>query len=194
MAAAAAGMSTLQIVGAGLSALSAVQQIQAGRQQAAALRAQGVQERLKARSAAIRHRQEGVAVLENIVKTNSTVVARAASGNTNPFTGTPMMLQQYARKEGFNEFGLAQDNADLALAVGEINEEQYGMAATQARRQGVFNAVGTLASTAMTMGSIGGAPSNVTGFAGGGSAAGAMQNVIYPTASSIGMPSMVPGG
>lgn len=156
MAAAAAGMSTLQLVGAGLSAISAVQQIQAGRQQAAALRAQGVQERLKARSAAIRHRQEGVAVLENIVKTNSTVVARAASGNTNPFTGTPMMLQQYARKEGFNEFGLAQDNADLALVVGEINEEQYGMAATQARRQGVFNAVGSLATTAMTVGSIGG--------------------------------------
>ena len=156
MAAAAAGMSTLQIVGAGLSALSAVQQIQAGRQQAAALRAQGVQERLKARSAAIRHRQEGVAVLESIVKNNATVVARAASGNVNPFTGTPMMLQQYARKEGFDEFGLAQDNAELALVVGEVNEEQYGMAATQARRQGVFNAVGTLATTAMTVGSIGG--------------------------------------
>lgn len=166
MAAAAAGMSTLQIVGAGLSALSAVQQIQAGRQQAAALRAQGVQERLKARSAAIRHRQEGVAVLENIVKTNSAVVARAASGNTNPFTGTPMMLQQYARKEGFNEFGLAQDNAELALVVGEINEEQYGMAATQARRQGVFNAVGTLATTAMTVGSIGG-PGTGGGLPGG---------------------------
>jgi len=156
MAAATAGMSAFQIAGAALSAVSAVQQIRAGRQQAAALRAQGVQERLKARQAAIKHRQEGVAVLENIVKTNATVTARAASGNVNPFTGTPMMLKQYAAKEGFDEFGLAQDNAELALVVGEMNEAQYGMAATQARRQGVFNAVGTLGTTAMTMGSIGG--------------------------------------
>ena len=79
VAAAAAGMSTLQMVGMAFSAVSAIGQIQAGRQQAAAYRAQAKQEKLKGKQAEIQHLQQGVAVLRRVRQNMSTVTARAGA-------------------------------------------------------------------------------------------------------------------
>lgn len=158
LAAAAGSMTTLQVVGTALSAVSSLQQMQAGRAQAAAYRAQAKQEELKGRRAELRHRQEGVEVLRGVRSSMSTVTARAASGNIDPYTGTPQALRQYAVRAGTEEFYLAQENAELARVIGEVNAESYGAAATQARRQGMYNAIGTLGTTALTLGSIGSAP------------------------------------
>jgi hypothetical protein len=155
VAAAAAGMSTLQMVGMAFSAVSAIGQIQAGRQKAAEYRAQAKQEELKAGQASIQHLQQGVATLRRVRSNMSTVNARAAAGGLDPYSGSPAALKQYAQKAGTEEFYLTQENSQLALITGEMNSAQYNMAATQAKRQGYFNAAGSMASAFMTVGSIG---------------------------------------
>ena len=194
LAAAAAGASTLQLVGAAFSAVSAISQMQAGRQQARAYQAQAKQEELKGKQAELQYRQQGLEVLRRTRQNMSTVTARAAAGGLNPYTGSPQSLKNYASATGTEEFYLSRENAQLALITGDINAQQNRMAASQARRQGFISAVGTLGSAALTMGSIGGPPSNIGGFAGGGSIGGAVSNTLYPTTGSIGMPSMIPGG
>lgn len=187
-------MSKLMIIGAISSGISAVQQMQAGRAQARAYQAQARQEELKGRRDALAYRQQGVEVLRKVRGTISTVTARAAAGGLNPYSGSAQSLRNYAEREGVGEFYLSQENAELAIAIGEVNRDQNLMAAQQARRQGMMSALTTIGTTAMTMGAIGGPSSNIGGFAGGGSVGGAVSNTLYPTTGSLGMPSMVPGG
>lgn len=185
---------TFAVAGMILSGISAVSQIQAGRQQARAYEAQARQEELKGKQAELQYRQQGLEVLRRTRSTMSTVTARAAAGGLNPYSGSPQSLKNYASATGTEEFYLSRENAQLALVTGEINAQQNRMAASQARRQGMIGAIGTLASAGMTYGQIGGPPSNIGGFAGGGSIGGAVSNTLYPTAGSIGTPSMVPFG
>jgi len=189
--AAIAGMSTLQVASAAFSAVSAIGQMQAGRQQARAYRAQAKQEELKGKQAELQYRQQGLEVLRRTRQNIATVTARAAAGGLSPYSGSPQSLRNYAAATGTEEFYLAQENAQLAQITGEVNSQQYRMAASQARRQGFYNAVGTLGTAAAGIGQLGGAGGQVGGFAGGGSIGGAVRNTVYPTASSIGTPSMV---
>lgn len=158
---------TFAVAGMILSGISAVAQIQAGRQQARAYEAQARQEELKGKQAELQYRQQGLEVLRRTRQNMSTVTARAAAGGLNPYTGSPQSLKNYASATGTEEFYLARENAQLALITGDINAQQNRMAASQARRQGFISAVGTLGSAALTMGSIGGPTSNVgTSFGG----------------------------
>ena len=157
VAAATAGMSTLQIASAALSAVSAVGQIQAGRQQAKAYQAQAKQEQLRGKQAELQYRQQGLEVLRRTRQNISAVTARAASGGMDPYSGSSQSLRNYAAATGAEEFYLAQENAALAQITGEVNAQQYRMAASQARRQGFYNAVGTAGMAVASYGSLGGA-------------------------------------
>lgn len=189
-------MSKLMIIGAIASGVSAIQQVQAGRAQAAAYRSQAKQEELKGKQSELQYRQRGVETLRGLRQNISAVTARAAAGSMDPYSGSPLSLKNYAVKTGYDEYYLDQENAALALAIGEVNRDQNLAAAQQAKRQGVMSAITTLGTTAMTIGATGGFSSGgqIGGFAGGGSVGGAVSNTLYPTTGSIGMPSMVPGG
>jgi len=191
VAAATAGMSTLQVASAAFSAVSAIGQMQAGRQQARAYQAQSKQAELKGKQAELQYRQQGLEVLRRTRQNISTVTARAAAGGMDPYSGSPQSLRNYAAATGTEEFYLAQENAQLAQITGEVNAQQYRMAASQARRQGFYNAVGTLGMAATSIGQLGGSGGQIGGFAGGGSIGGAVSNTLYPTAGSIGTPSML---
>lgn len=167
VAAATAGMSTLQIASAALSAVSAVGQIQAGRQQARAYQAQSKQEQLRGKQAELQYRQQGLEVLRRTRQNISAVTARAASGGMDPYSGSSQSLRNYAAATGAEEFYLAQENAALAQITGEVNAQQYRMAASQARRQGFYNAVGTVGMAVATYGSLGGAGTVGTKLPGG---------------------------
>lgn len=155
--AAFAAMSTLQVASAALSAVSAIGQIQAGRQQARAYQAQARQEELRGKQAELQYRQQGLEVLRRTRQNISAVTARAAAGGLNPYSGSSQGLRNYAAATGTEEFYLAQENAQLAQITGEVNAQQYRMAASQARRQGFYNAVGTLGMAAASYQSLGGA-------------------------------------
>lgn len=188
-----AGLTTLQTIGMVSSAVSAVGQIQAGRAQARAYRAQAKQAELKGAQDALRYRQQGVEVLRRIRANTAAVTARAASGGMDPYSGSPQSLKNYAQQAGAEEFYLTRENAELARAIGDVNAQQYRMAASQAKLQSYIGAASSVGMAAATYGSIGTPSQSLTGFAGGGSASGAVRNVIYPTTGSIGMPSMVGG-
>jgi len=179
-AAAVAGASGLQLLGAAATAVSAFSQIQAGRDQARALRAQAKQQELQAKQRELQYRQQGVRVLERTRQNISTVTARAASGGLDPYSGTPQSLRMYARQTGTEESYLARENAQLALIGGEINAQQSRAAASQARRQGFYNAIGTVAQGAFTMQSIGGLGGGATApVAGGGPTYQQMSNMSF---------------
>jgi hypothetical protein len=156
-AAAVAGASTLQIASAALSAVSAIGQIQAGRQQARAYQAQARQAELKGKQAELQYRQQGLEILRRTRQNISTVTARAAAGGLDPYSGSPQSLRNYAAATGTEEFYLSRENAQLAQITGEVNAQQYRMAASQARRQGFMNAIGTAGMAVASYGALGGA-------------------------------------
>ena len=156
LAAAAGGLSSLQMVGLAASAVSAVGQIQAGRARARAYETQAQRAELEGRRQALQYQQQGIQVLRRTRQNLSAVTARAAAGGLAPYSGTPRSLQLYAQSTGAEEFYLTRENAQLAEVTGEINRQQYQSAASQARRQGFMNAIGTVGQAAFTVGSLGG--------------------------------------
>jgi len=148
-------MASFAVIGMVASAVSAVGQIQAGRAQARAYRAQAKQAELKAAQDALRYRQQGVEVLKRIRANTSAVTARAASGGMDPYSGSPQSLKNYAQKAGAEEFYLTRENAELARAIGDVNAQQYRMAARQAKLQsyiGAASSIGMAAATYQTLG------------------------------------------
>jgi len=154
---------------------------------------------LKARNALLRtdqqsnvERQKGIAVLEKIGATLATINARAGAGAMDPYSGTSQGLRVFATAEGMKDFTVTRENAALIEQIGILESIDYKQAGALAAHQGRIAALTTLGQTAFAAYQIGGAPSNVGGFAGGGSIGGAIDNTLYPTASSIGSPSMLP--
>jgi len=162
LAAAGAALGPLKALGAVASAASAIGQIQAGKAREQALEVQGKQAELRGKQQALQYRQQGVQMLRNTRQNISTVTARAAAGSINPYSGTPVSLKQYAEATGAEESYLSRENAVLARVGGEINREQYNSAASQARRQGYMNAIGTVGTAAVTLGSLGGPGAGTT--------------------------------
>lgn len=183
--AAIAGLSAFQKVGLALSAASAVGQIQAGRARARAYETQAKAAELQGRRQALKYQQDGIQVLRNTRQNISTVTARAAAGGIAPYSGTPRSLQLYAQSTGTEEFYLTRENAQLAEVTGDINRQQFESAASQARRQGFMNAVGTLGQAAFTVGSIGTTPTSATNASGLSQTASYSYNVQPPGQLSI---------
>lgn len=182
-------------IGMALSAVSAVAQIKAGQAAARAYRQQAERAKLEGRQQALEYKRKGVQVLRNIRATAATINARAAAGNTDPFSGSALSVRGFAMKAGTEDFYATRENALFAETNGILQAGEYNRAASQAKRQGFIAAIGTIGTGMMSYASIGAAPTTqVGGFAGGGSIGGAINNTLYPTTGSLGMPSMVPGG
>lgn len=143
-------------LGVASAAMSAVGQIQAGREQARAQRSQARISELRGRQSALQYQQQGVEVLRRTRQNISTVTARAAAGGLDPYSGTPDSLKMYAQSAGAEDFYLTRENAQLAEITGETNAAQYRSAAAQTQRQGYINAIGTVGQAAFTLESIGG--------------------------------------
>jgi len=126
------------------SVIGAVGQIQAGKAQAAAYNAQAKQAELQGKQQAIQYRQQGVETLRRLRENISATRARAAGSGLDPYSGTPASFERYALRMGSEEYTIAQENAVLAAEGGVQQAAQYSAAASQARRQGYFGAMGTL--------------------------------------------------
>jgi hypothetical protein len=126
------------------SAISAYGQIQAGKAQARGLAQQAAMAQVQARGEALKYQQQGVATLKNIVRTNSTLNARAAAGGIDPFSGSALGLAQFAESEGAMEYFVTDDNQIIAREGGSIQAQLYMDQAKQAKRGAMFAAAGTL--------------------------------------------------
>ncbi len=140
------------------AAVSAYGQIQAGKAQARGLAQQAAMAQVQARSEALKYRQQGVETLKNIVRTNSTLNARAAAGGIDPFSGSAAGLAQFTQSEGAKEFFVTEDNQIIAREGGSIQAQLYMDQAKQAKRGAMFAAAGTLLSAGASFSKIGGPP------------------------------------
>lgn len=148
---------------AGLTAATAYSQLKAGQQQAKGLMQQAAFRRVQARSEVLKYKQQGIAVMDNILQTQATINARAGAGGIDPLSGSARALALYADKKGANELYLTRDGEKIAFGVGEAQAMQYASQAKSAMAAGRTAALSTITSYAIGQFGMGGKPSSTTG-------------------------------
>lgn len=93
--------------------------------QAKGLAGQAAMARLQGKQEALKYQEQGVSVLDNILRTTAAITARAGAGGVDPFTGSPGRLARYALAKGLQEMYTIADNQVIALRGGEMQAQQY---------------------------------------------------------------------
>jgi hypothetical protein len=153
---------TWAAAGLALAGVGAVGQVQGGYAQAKGLAAQATMVRTQAKSEALKYKQQGVAVLDNILRTDAAINARAAAGGIDPFSGSAGALSQYAMSKGAGQYYTTEEGAMIQLRIGELAANQLMAQGRQAIRSGWFGAATTLGTAAIAYNSLGKPPSTGT--------------------------------
>ena len=153
----------LPFIMAGLTAAKMYSQLKAGQQQAKGLMRQAAFKRVQARSEALKYKQQGVAVMDNILQTKASINARIAAGGLETFSGSAKVLGVMAEAKGANELFLTRDGEQIAFGAGEAQAMQYASQAKSAMAAGRTAALGTLTSAVAGQMALGGAPGGSTG-------------------------------
>lgn len=149
----------LPAIAVGLAAFQAYGQYKAGRAQAKGLARQAAMEQFQGRSEALKYREQAVATMDRVLRTQATINARAGAGSVDPFSGSALAIQDYAIAEGAKEIYVSKDNEIVAREGGLIRAQQLMRQSKSAYQAGIFQAVGTLGSAALSAGMTGGKPS-----------------------------------
>ena len=168
----------LPFIALGAAGLSAVAGLKSGQATAGGLRSQATQTRMQAKGEELKYKQQGVAVLDNILRTQAAITARGAAGSVDPFSGSAGNLQQYALAKGALEMYAAEDNRLIVERIGELQAQEYESAARSAMSQARMGAIMSLAQGAFSYGNLGG-----PGFGGGAGS-------LNPAAMNYGSPQM----
>lgn len=120
-----------------LAGVQGIMKMQAARTQAKGLAAQATMARLQAKQESLKYKQQGVNVLENILRTSAAITARAGAGGIDPFTGSAANLARYALSKGVQELYTVQDNELITIRGGEMQAGQY-MAQAKGLMQGAM--------------------------------------------------------
>ena len=123
----------------GLGGLEAFASYQAGRAQAKGLAAQSTMARLQARQEALKYKQQGVAVLDNILRTKATLTAKAGAGSIDAFSGSAAALSKNVMAQGAQELYTVRNNELIAIRGGEMQAGLYMSQATSAMRAGLLS-------------------------------------------------------
>ena len=146
----------LPFIALGASGLSAVAGLKSGQATAGGLRSQAMQTRMQAKGEELKYKQQGVAVLDNILRTQAAITARGAAGSVDPFSGSAGNLQQYALAKGALEMYAAEDNRLIVERTGELQAQEYESAARSAMSQARMGAIMSLAQGAFSYAMLGG--------------------------------------
>lgn len=144
-----AALPAITAVGAGISAISA---IQAGQAQAQQARLQAQQAQLQGRQNALQYNRQAMQVLERQQRLAGTIRARAAAAGVDPFTGSPLSLQQANAMMAGRESQIAQENAQMAIYGGLAQSQSLQSAAGMYEQQGVTSALMTAGEAAFRFG------------------------------------------
>jgi len=124
----------------GLAAVKGIMTMQAARSQAQGLAAQATMARMQAKQEALKYKQQGVQVLDNILRTQAAITARAGAGGIDPFSGSPDKLGRYALARGVQELYIVQDNEVIAIQGGELQAREYMREARATMQTGLLGA------------------------------------------------------
>lgn len=139
-------------------AASGMMKIQAARSEARGLAAQATQARVEARAEALKYKQQGVAVLDNILRTQANIMARAGAGSIDPFSGSAMALRYRALAKGAEEFYLSSEGQTIVTATGEAQAGQYLQQASATMQNAVLGAGLGVGMQAYNQGMLGSKP------------------------------------
>lgn len=142
MAFLAAALPYIQAASAVVGAASA---IQAGRAQAQSMRLQAAQAELQGRQNALNYNRQAMQVLERQNRLAGTIRARAAAAGVDPFTGSPLTLQQVNALTAGREAQIAQENAQMAIYGGLAQSQSLQAAAGFTERQAFIGALSNAA-------------------------------------------------
>lgn len=139
----------LQIAG---TAFSAMGQIQAAQAQAAAQRMQARQAELQGRQNALQYNRQALQVFERQQRLAATARARAAAGGVDPFTGSPLTMQEVNALTAGREMQIAQENAQLAIYGGLAESQSLRSAARTTQAMGLTSALSSVVGGLYDMG------------------------------------------
>jgi len=145
---------TWAVAAAVASGLQAVSSIQQGKYQKAMYNIQAKQAELQGRQKALNYSQQALSVLENQRRMASTLVARSAAGGIDPFSGSPMTVDQWNAFKSGEEYNLGLENADMAIAGGLAQSQSLQAAGKQAMRTAYMNAAISVAQGAYMYNSL----------------------------------------
>jgi len=143
------------------SAASSMSQMMAARSQARGLAAQATMARIQAKQESLKYKAQGVQVMDNILRTQAAIVARAGSGGIDPFSGSALKLAKYAAAKGVQEMYTVQDNELITIRGGEMQAAQYMQQAKSTMKAGMIGAFTSFGTTAYNVGMIGGPQSTL---------------------------------
>lgn len=148
----------------GIAAISGAAGISGAKAEARGLGAQATQTRMQARSEALKYKQQGVAVLDNMLRTMATQRAAAGAGNIDAYSGSAAFVRVMTQKAGAGEYYTTREGQTIVTRQGELQAMEYERQASAvikaARNQAIVGMLQAGATGAM----MGGAPSPTGGL------------------------------
>ena len=128
------------------------------------LRSQAYQTEIKGRVDRANYKQQGIEVLKETSKVMSANIARAFSGNLDPFKSgeTPDIIQSYSLRAGMNDFSIARDNASIVMKQASYQAETLRASARDTMKFATLELIGNVAMAGYGYSTIGSAPASST--------------------------------
>lgn len=131
-------MEVIQIVGAVASASAQMQQAEA---QATQMRLQAQQAELQGRQNALNYNRQANEIFNRQQRLGATLRARASAGGVDPFTGSPLTVDQINAQKAGREFQISIENAEMARSGGLAQSQSLYAAASAAEEFGTTKAI-----------------------------------------------------
>lgn len=135
----------MEVIAIAAIAAQTLSTIQASRAQASAMRIQAKQSELQGRQNALAYNRQALQVFERQERLAAMARARAAAGGVDPFTGSPLTIQQANALTAGREMEIARQNAQTAIYGGLAQSQSLQTAATLTQQQGLTSALTTAA-------------------------------------------------
>ena len=183
-------MMAMAVAGLAMAAVSAVGQYKAGKAAQANYKSQANMAEFQGRSQAIAYKQQGVAALDGLVRSNASINAAAGAGLVQVnLTGSAATIKTANERFGVSNFNTAKRNAVMATEMAGMQANIYRAAGKQAAQAGLYSAIGTLGQGFAMFGMTG-------AMSGPGSATGGVNPMASPSMSGgwVGAPAYSGGG
>ncbi len=142
-------MEVIQIVGAVASASAQMQQAEA---QATQMRLQAQQAELQGRQNALNYNRQANEIFNRQQRLGATLRARASAGGVDPFTGSPLTVDQMNAQKAGREYEISIENATSAQQGGLAQSQSLYAGASAAEEFGVMKAIGSAGMSYAMMG------------------------------------------
>jgi hypothetical protein len=137
-------LSTSALISGGLSVISAVGSIQAGRSEAAALKGRANFADFRAQQAIVAGDTEAARISMAFARQLGTALAGGAAGGISLVSGSPVDTLEAASRDAGLELEINRANAEIEAGTSRFEARQFRVAASRAKDRGTFGAVQSL--------------------------------------------------